>query len=65
MIMQDPDSLARERAADCLTLIGRKANSVRRILSAGALATLLDLLQDANVSVRYIGFSKSSTDVKL
>ena len=25
MIVQDTDSLARERAADCLTLIGRKA----------------------------------------
>lgn len=50
--MQDPDITIRQRAAACLTLIGRKANGVKKILSSGALITLLDLLQDETVAVR-------------
>ena len=50
--MQDHDAVVRERAARCLAVVGRKANGIRKILSSGALATLLDLLQDADLPVR-------------
>lgn len=50
--MQDPDTTVRERSASCLTLIARKATGVRKILSSGALITLLDMLQDEQVAVR-------------
>lgn len=53
VLVQDPDITVRERAASCLTVIGRKVNGVRKILSSGALITLLDLLQDDNLAVRY------------
>ncbi len=49
---QDPDNLVQERAAKCMTVIGRKATGVRKILVCGALPTLLDLLQDAELAVR-------------
>ena len=52
VLVQDPDITVRERAASCLTVIGRKANGVRKILSSGALITLLDLLQDESLAVR-------------
>lgn len=52
-MVQDPDTLVRERAAKCVALIGRKANGVRKILGCGALPTLLDQLQDADLTVRY------------
>ena len=51
-MLQDQDSLVRGRAASCLAIIGKKPNGVRKILSSGALITLLDLLQDADVTVR-------------
>jgi hypothetical protein len=49
---QDPDNLVRERAAKSMTVIGRKATGVRKILVCGALPTLLDLLHDAELAVR-------------
>ena len=52
ILVQDPDITVRERAASCLTIIGRKANGVQKILSSGALITLLDLLQDDDMAVR-------------
>ncbi len=52
LFAQDPDNLVRERAAKCMTVIGRKATGVRKILVCGALLTLLDLLQDAELAVR-------------
>lgn len=52
-LLQDPDNLVRERAVKCMTLIGRKANGVKKILGCGALPTLLDKLQDADLTVRY------------
>ena len=52
ILVQDPDITVRERAANCLTIIGRKANGVKKILSSGALITMLDLLQDENMAVR-------------
>ncbi len=52
LFAQDPDNLVRERAAKCMTVIGRKATGVRKILVCGALSTLLDLLCDAELAVR-------------
>ena len=52
MLVQDPDNTVRERAASCITLIGRKASGVRKVLICGALPTLLGLLQDADLAVR-------------
>lgn len=51
-MVQDPDTTVRERSASCLTVVGRKATGVRKILSCGALITLLDLLQDESLAVR-------------
>ena len=50
--VQDRDNLVRQRAASCLTLVGRKATGVRKVLTCGALPVLLDLLQDADVPTR-------------
>ena len=50
--MQDPDTTVRQRSASCLTVVGRKATGIRKILSSGALIMLLDLLQDNSLAVR-------------
>lgn len=52
LFVQDPDNLVRERAAKCMTVIGRKATGVRKILVCGALPMLLDLFHDAELAVR-------------
>ena len=49
---QDRDNLVRQRAASCLTLVGRKATGARKVLTCGALRVLLDLLQDADLPTR-------------
>ncbi|KAL3137433.1 Radial spoke head 14 [Trebouxia sp. C0010 RCD-2024] len=51
-LLQDPDTIVRKHSASCLTVIARKATGVRKILSSGALITLLDMLQDEEVTVR-------------
>ncbi len=52
LFAQDSDNLVRERAANCMTVIGRKATGVWKVLVCGALPTLLDLLHDAELAVR-------------
>ena len=51
---QDSDTTVRERTAVSLTLIARKTHGVKKVLQCGALPTLLDLLQDPNIPVRYL-----------
>ena len=53
-VLQDQDTTIRKRTADCLTLVVRKAHGVKKMLQCGALPTLLDLLQDADIPVRCV-----------
>lgn len=53
LYLQDSDTTVRERTAICLTLLTRKTHGVKKVLQCGALPTLLDLLQDPNIAVRY------------